>query len=82
LKSSNNQTYYDQNGAVAYSKSETGNLNKTLAGVVVGASFALDQKTDLRVSYTKYQTWHMETKAGQPEDNKISNVSFGLTIKF
>lgn len=81
LKSSKSQTYYDQNGAVAYSDSSSGNLSKTLPGIVVGASFALDQKTDLRISYTKFKTWTMGDP-GQQEDNKISNLSFGLTIKF
>lgn len=80
LKNSNSQTYRDQNGAISYEDSNSSSMSKTLPGIVVG-SFALDQKTDLRVSYTKFKTWTMGNP-GQQEDNKISNLSFGLTIKF
>lgn len=81
LKSSKDRVYRDSQNTYAYNDSSSSNMNKTLPGLVVGTSFALDQKTDLRVSYTQYKNWVMGDP-GQQETNKISNFSFGLTIKF
>lgn len=79
LKGANEQSYDDNNGSYSYSSSSS--FNKTLPGLMIGSSFALDQKTDLRVSYTKYKTWVMGN-APYTEDNRISNLSFGISIKF
>jgi hypothetical protein len=81
LKGSDEQQDVNAQGQTYYSKNSSETIKKTLPGVVLGASFALDPKTDLRVSYTQFQKWEM----GQPdskETNQISNISFGLTIKF
>jgi len=56
-------------------------------GIVVGASFALDNKTDLRLSYGTYNKFTWNHPAGTnsnsySESDKISTLYFSLATKF
>jgi hypothetical protein len=56
-------------------------------GLVVGASFALDTKTDLRVAYGKYNGFTWDHPAGTntsaySEKDKLSTLYFSLASKF
>ena len=56
-------------------------------GVVLGASFALDSKTDLRLSYGTYNkfTWDhpaATNSSAYSESDKISSLYFSLATKF
>jgi hypothetical protein len=56
-------------------------------GIVVGASFALDNKTDLRLSYGTYKsfTWDhaaATNSSAYSETDKISSLYFSLATKF
>lgn len=60
-------------------------VNKGLLGVTVGASLALDNKTDIRATYTQYQTMKSEVYLGSTAFNreqKVSSFLVGLTVKF
>jgi len=56
-------------------------------GIVVGASFALDNKTDLRFAYGKYNGFTWDHAAGTnssaySENDKLSTIYFSLASKF
>lgn len=81
MKNNDAQQYLDNSGGYSYNKTSSSSTKKTLPGVIVGASFALDQKTDLRLSYSTFKAWEMSGNGGT-ETNKVSNFAVGLTIKF
>ena len=73
----------DSNKITASSDSKSFNT----FGLVVGASFALDTKTDLRAAYGKYNGFTWDHPAGTnttaySEKDKISTLYFSLTSKF
>lgn len=73
------------NSGTGYSNStaQSQSFNKNLTGVMFGASFALDQRTDLRVSYTKYKSMLLPFSDGTGNENiKLSQFLFGIGVKF
>lgn len=78
-------TYWNGTGYTTYTESESSKFNKTIPGLVVGMSFALDKKTDLRVSYTRLRSWeesYSKATSRGSDTTTVSNISFGLTSKF
>jgi opacity protein-like surface antigen len=82
LSVKNEWSYKDNNNATV---SGSSTQNKGLAGLTVGASFALDNKTDFRVTYTQFQDWKSANGNDNPpthSTDKISSLLFGMSIKF
>jgi len=76
-------TNYSSSGGYQSSSATSQSITKNLTGVMVGASFALDAKTDLRVSYTSYSNWKMDSSDGtNTQDTKINQFMFGIGVKF
>jgi hypothetical protein len=64
---------------------DTGGMSftKNIPGVTVGAAFALDTKTDLRVTYNMMKEVEFPNdNAGITSKSKLSTLLFGLAIKF
>ena len=76
---------YELSGGTTTARNDSKSFNPL--GVVVGASFALDNKTDLRLAYGSYNkfTWDHPTATNSnaySESDKISSLYFSLATKF
>lgn len=82
VKGDSSDRYKDGNN----NYTETGGMSftKTIPGLTVGAAFALDTKTDLRVTYNMMKETEFPTDSndGVVAKSKLTTLLFGLAIKF
>lgn len=72
-----------KNGSNDYTESGSFSFTKNIPGVTVGAAFALDPKTDLRITYNKMkETSFPSDSVGISTKSNLSSMNFGLAIKF
>jgi Outer membrane protein beta-barrel domain len=72
-----------KSGSTNYTDAGGNSFSKNIPGLTVGAAFALDTKTDLRVTYNMMkETEFPSDSAGVTSKAKLSTMLFGLAIKF
>ncbi len=71
------------NGSNNYTETGGTSFTRNIPGLTVGAAFALDTKTDLRITYNKMkETDFPSDSAGITAKSKLSTMLVGLSIKF
>jgi hypothetical protein len=78
-KTSSSLAYSSSGASVSSSSSQS--FSKTLYGITVGAEMPIDKRTDVRLTYTKFQPWTVNYTTYTDVIN-IESIQVGIAVKF